>query len=162
MDKNDFTESLFRKVISEIRDDIKRIETKSNGSVINRLNDKVDILEKIMAVTVMKNSAENPMDIPVINQNETEEAEETQTEIPDRFITDVELAENNGENGKPTYIAVDGIVYDVSDNKLWAEGLHFGNRSGRDLSVEYGACHAGRPRLDKLKVVGRLVISKKD
>jgi predicted heme/steroid binding protein len=161
MDKNDFTESLFRKVITEIRDDIKRIETKSNGSIVERMNDKINILEKIMSVFVMKNNAEDPMDIPVINQEDTEDTEETQTVIPDRYITDVELAENNGMDGKPTYVAVDGIVYDVSNNTLWTQGLHFGNRSGRDLSVEYSACHAGRPRLDKLPIVGRLVITKK-
>jgi predicted heme/steroid binding protein len=156
MDKNDFTDSLFRKVITELRNDIKSIETKSNGSIIEQLNEKVSILEKIMAVSVMKSSGEESDAIPV------QDVPVEPGIIPDRYVTDVELTENNGRNGKPTWVAVDGIVYDVSNNSLWSEGIHFGNISGRDLSVEYGACHAGRPRLNKLPIVGKLVISNRE
>ena len=35
-----------------------------------------------------------------------------------------ELAQYNGENGKPIYIAHAGKVYDVSESKLWRNGLH--------------------------------------
>jgi len=162
MDRNDFTESLFRKVIAEIRDDIKKMESKRNGSIAERLSEKVDVLEKIMAVSVMKSKG-GETDIPIMAENNSREVqEEANAEIPERIITDVELAEYNGRNGKPAYVAIDGIVYDVTNNDLWSQGLHFGNQSGRDLTVEYGACHVGRPRLNKLPIVGKLVITKTD
>lgn len=165
MDKNDFTESLFRKVIAELRDEIKRMENKRNGNIIEQINEKVDVLEKIMTISVMKCKSGEP-EIPAMAENnkaendKKEDAEEANMEIPDRFITDAELAEFNGKNGKPAYIAIDGIVYDVSNSYLWSHGLHFGNVAGKDLTVEYSACHAGRPRLNKLPIVGRLAITK--
>ena len=56
-----------------------------------------------------------------------------------------ELATYNGENGNPTYIAYDGIVYDVSDSKLWRKGQHMNrHRSGADLTADMPAApHAG-------------------
>jgi predicted heme/steroid binding protein len=35
-----------------------------------------------------------------------------------------ELAQYNGENGTPIYIAHADKVYDVSESKLWRNGLH--------------------------------------
>ncbi|HER63154.1 MAG TPA: cytochrome b5, partial [Desulfobacteraceae bacterium] len=34
------------------------------------------------------------------------------------------LAEFDGRDGRPTYIARDGAVYDVSESKLWRNGEH--------------------------------------
>lgn len=34
------------------------------------------------------------------------------------------LAECDGTAGKPSCIAVDGVVYDVSASRLWKGGLH--------------------------------------
>jgi len=51
-----------------------------------------------------------------------------------------ELAGFNGENGKPTYIAYDGKVYDVSESKLWRKGQHMNrHRSGADLTSDMQA-----------------------
>lgn len=46
-----------------------------------------------------------------------------------------QLKQNDGKNGKPSYIAFKGKVYDVSDDFLWVEGDHQGEHSaGRDLT----------------------------
>ncbi len=51
-----------------------------------------------------------------------------------------ELADYNGENGKPMYIAYDGKVYDVSESKLWRKGLHMKrHRAGHDLTNDLQA-----------------------
>ena len=51
-----------------------------------------------------------------------------------------ELAEYNGENGKPIYIAYEGKVYDVSQSKLWRKGLHMKrHRAGHDLTNDLQA-----------------------
>lgn len=51
-------------------------------------------------------------------------------------LTLTELAEFNGKDGNKAYIAVDGIIYDVSDDPNWVNGLHNGFEAGKDLSVE--------------------------
>ena len=52
-------------------------------------------------------------------------------------ITKKELAENNGKNGKPAYLAYKGKVYDVSESNFWIEGDHLGmHEAGRDLTEE--------------------------
>ena len=54
-----------------------------------------------------------------------------------------ELGQYNGENGKPVYISYQGKVYDVSESKLWRNGLHMKrHHAGRDLTADIqGAPH---------------------
>ena len=75
-----------------------------------------------------------------------------------RTFTTEELADYNGSNGKPAYVAVDGIVYDVSSVIRWAGGRHFGLQAGRDLTSPFMGCHQGiMGRLDQLPKVGTLI-----
>lgn len=75
----------------------------------------------------------------------------------DRIFTLQELSSYNGENGNPAYIAVDGIVYDVSDIDSWKNGSHNGFKAGADLTVEINeqAPH-GTSTLENLPIVGKL------
>jgi len=68
-----------------------------------------------------------------------------------------ELSKFNGKGGNPAYVAVNGTVYDVTNNATWAAATHFGLTAGKDLTNEFASCHAGQPILSKLKVVGKLV-----
>jgi predicted heme/steroid binding protein len=58
-------------------------------------------------------------------------------EIPERTVTLAELRRNNGDLGRPKFIAHEGIVYDVTDCPRWRrelhERLHF---PGQDLTEE--------------------------
>lgn len=74
-----------------------------------------------------------------------------------RTFTLEELAKFNGKNGNPAYVAVNGTVYDVTNNATWAAATHFGLSAGKDLTSEFAACHAGKPILNNLTVVGKLV-----
>lgn len=68
-----------------------------------------------------------------------------------------QLAQYNGRNGQPAYVAVDGIVYDVTNNAAWSVATHFGLTAGRDLTQEFASCHTGQQWiLDTLVPVGRL------
>jgi predicted heme/steroid binding protein/uncharacterized membrane protein len=68
-----------------------------------------------------------------------------------------ELAEFNGENGKPIYIVYDGKVYDVSESKLWRKGQHMNrHRSGEDLTNEMQAAPHETDVLDRYPQVGTL------
>jgi predicted heme/steroid binding protein/uncharacterized membrane protein len=75
-----------------------------------------------------------------------------------REFTPEDLAQYNGENGKPVYIAYAGNVYDVSASKMWKTGLHMKrHHSGQDLTTDIqGAPHASDvlerfPRVGVLK-----------
>ncbi len=55
-----------------------------------------------------------------------------------RTFTTEELASFNGQNGQPAYVAVDGVVYDVTGSPNWPGGTHtkcpLGASAGKDLS----------------------------
>lgn len=77
---------------------------------------------------------------------------------PLTYFTLEQLAQYDGKNGAPAYVAVNGVVYNVSNNRLWAGGNHFwGLSAGRDLSAEFASCHPGAMVLSVLPVVGYMV-----
>ena len=77
---------------------------------------------------------------------------------PLTYFTLEQLSQYDGRNGAPAYVAVNGVVYNVTDNRLWSGGNHFwGLSAGRDLSVEFASCHPGAMVLSVLPVVGYLI-----
>lgn len=74
----------------------------------------------------------------------------------EKVFTLDELSNFDGSKGKPAYIAVNGIVYDVSYEPSWGGGTHFGQYAGQDLTEEYKACHSDSTVLNKLNIVGVL------
>ncbi len=75
-------------------------------------------------------------------------------------LTIEELAAYNGKDGKPTYVAVDGVVYDVSDTKAWKKGKHKGYKAGTDITdlIKKKSPH-GSSILKKRKAVGTIISS---
>jgi len=75
-----------------------------------------------------------------------------------RKITQAELAENNGQNGKPAYVAFKGKVYDVSESAFWLYGDHMGShQAGKDLTQEMELAPHREETLQRMKEVGILV-----
>lgn len=81
---------------------------------------------------------------------------DTTSEPNNKVFTLEELKKYNGQNGNPAYIAVDGTIYDVTNNKKWKNGKHCSVTSGNDLSKEIGSSPHGKDVLKKLPVVGVL------
>jgi len=67
-----------------------------------------------------------------------------------------ELEQYDGENGNPAYVAIEGIVYDVSNEPNWKSGTHYGLNAGRDLSEQFNSCHGMIDILSNTPKVGIL------
>ena len=75
-----------------------------------------------------------------------------------RKLTQEELAQYNGKDGKPVYIAHNGNVYDVSDSKMWREGLHMRrHNAGQDLTSDIQAAPHDTDVLGRYPQVGVLI-----
>ena len=69
-----------------------------------------------------------------------------------------QLKQFDGKNGNPAYVAVDGILYDVSNVGPWKNGDHNGYSAGNDLTdiIKNKSPH-GVKNLEGLPIVGKLV-----
>lgn len=72
-------------------------------------------------------------------------------------LTLEQLAAYNGKDGNPGYIAVDGVIYDVSGSSKWKDGEHNGYAAGKDLTEFISKSPHGASVLSKMTVVGKLV-----
>ena len=70
-------------------------------------------------------------------------------------FTAVTLAQFDGKDGRPAYVAYDGKVFDVTSSPMWAGGDHDGEHlAGTDLTEDMDyAPHLG-DELDRFPVVG--------
>ena len=79
------------------------------------------------------------------------------SESTELVLTLDELARYDGKNGNPAYIAVDSVIYDVTDISYWQNGDHNGFTAGNDLTEEIkNASPHGVSKLKGLPVVGKL------
>ncbi len=145
----DFSAKNFDRIIAEINYDINLLYAipcvYTRNLVLNHLRDRIFILESIMrSMSQPVQPQPQPLPIQPPPGNQT-------------TFTLEELSKYDGKDGNPSYVAVNVIVYDVTNNAAWAAATHFGLRAGRDLTNEFVSCHAGQPILSNLKVVGKLV-----
>lgn len=75
--------------------------------------------------------------------------------IVELALTKEELAPYNGSDGNRGLIAVNGVIYDVSET--WSGGTHRGFTAGGDITEEIGDSPHGLTVLEKLPVVGYLI-----
>lgn len=74
-----------------------------------------------------------------------------------KTFTPEELAKNDGSEDRPTYVAVDGKVFDLSDSKKWIKGVHMKrHKAGCDLSGDIQAAPHGNDVLLRFELVGKL------
>lgn len=69
-----------------------------------------------------------------------------------------ELKQYDGKNGNPAYVAVDGIIYDMTNVAAWRNGDHNGYTAGNDLTdiIKNKSPH-GVKNLEGVPVVGKIV-----
>ncbi|WP_406676792.1 cytochrome b5 domain-containing protein [Neomoorella carbonis] len=100
---------------------------------------------------------------PANQENKGLSSEKSQETVTLKEFTLEELAQYDGSNGKPAYVAVNGLVYDVTNVEGWKEGVHkpWSDKrvAGRDLTSELAKAppsHRQKEFWAKLPVVGRL------
>jgi predicted heme/steroid binding protein len=72
-------------------------------------------------------------------------------------MTTSELAKNDGRDGRPAYVAVNGTIYDVTASPLWSGGNHQdAHHAGHDLTEELKSAPHVRAVVERFPVVGRL------
>lgn len=105
--------------------------------------------------------AGTPSEEPVESEEPmtSEEPEESEVTSPvDKTFTLEELSKYDGNNGQPAYVAVDGIVYDLTNSGAWRNGKHNGFTAGKDLTDEIKEISPhGVKNLEGIPVVGKLV-----
>lgn len=72
-------------------------------------------------------------------------------------LTLEQLSVFNGKDGQPAYVAVDGILYDVTNSSAWAGGAHAGLEAGQDLSEAFKTSPHDITTLDKVEKIGTLI-----
>jgi len=92
-----------------------------------------------------------PAEAPV-----TEDEPAVEEEVEQLFTME-EIATFDGQDGRPVYIVVDGVVYDVTNVSQWRSGTHFGFSAGTDVTAALaGAAPHGAGLLNQAEIVGRI------
>ncbi|MBL7835307.1 MAG: cytochrome b5 [Cyclobacteriaceae bacterium] len=67
-----------------------------------------------------------------------------------------QLALRNGQDKPQIWIALNGIIYDVTTSRLWRDGKHYEHWAGQDLTHELKDAPHTEKVFDKFKPIGRL------
>jgi len=74
-----------------------------------------------------------------------------------RRFTSKELAQYNGKDGVPAFIAYEGKVYNVSRSFLWQDGQHqVLHTAGVDLTTSLDQAPHGADLLERVPMIGML------
>ncbi|WP_337042858.1 cytochrome b5 domain-containing protein [Emticicia sp. 17c] len=69
-----------------------------------------------------------------------------------------QLALRNGQDKEEIWVAYEGVIYDVTESRLWRKGKHYEHWAGQDLTEELkDAPHTARV-FQKFKAVGKLIV----
>ncbi len=76
---------------------------------------------------------------------------------PKGDMTEDELSQYDGREGRPAYVAYKGILYDVTGSKLWRDGSHVKKHyAGSDLTDVLRTAPHGEEKILQMPVTGKL------
>lgn len=119
----------------------------------------VGIIVVVFILLIVLDSTKKDMnDLSETEKNEKFGIELTMEEqkiIEEKTFTKETLKKFNGKDGTHSYIAVNGIVYDVSNLKEWESGNHKNTATGIDLTKNFINSNHASDVLSQLKIVGK-------
>jgi len=77
-----------------------------------------------------------------------------EVELP--FYTLKQLALRNGQDRPEIWIAFQGLIYDVSESRLWRGGKHYEHWAGQDLTEELSDAPHTAKVFERFIVIGRV------
>jgi predicted heme/steroid binding protein len=67
------------------------------------------------------------------------------------------LALRNGSDKPEIWVALNGLIYDVSASRLWKKGMHYEHLAGQDLTDELKDAPHTEAVFEKFVVIGHLI-----
>ena len=71
--------------------------------------------------------------------------------------TKAQLALRNGQDKPQIWIALNGLIYEVSSSRLWRDGKHYEHWAGQDLTDELADAPHNENVFDKFDPIGKLI-----
>ena len=132
----------FDRILTEINYDIDLLYVTpciyTRNLILNHLRDRVSMIKSITNDT---NQTMLPKPHPLPTQtivapvaNPPASLQQPSQVAQQPKFTLQELSKYDGKDGNPAYVAVNGTVYDVTNNAAWAAATHFGLKAGKDLT----------------------------
>ena len=75
--------------------------------------------------------------------------------MPEKYTLQ-QLALRNGKDKPQIWIAYKGKIYDVTDSRLWRNGLHYEHWAGQDLTPELKDAPHTESVFERFPLVGEL------
>lgn len=67
-----------------------------------------------------------------------------------------QLALRNGQDKPQIWVAYKGLIYDVSESRLWRNGKHYEHWAGQDLTGELSDAPHTATVFEKFAIIGEL------
>jgi len=67
-----------------------------------------------------------------------------------------QLALRNGQDKPEIWVAYKGVIYDVSESRLWRRGQHYEHWAGQDLTDELPDAPHTDEVFERFKAIGKL------
>jgi predicted heme/steroid binding protein len=116
------------------------------------------ILSLLIFVSCQSSEPSDTDSEPVVEEEEEETTTNDEASDVMLELTLEELSEYDGKDGNRAYVAVEGVIYDVTDIDAWQNGMHNGVVAGKDLTDEImNQSPHGTSTLSKAVEVGELI-----
>ena len=71
--------------------------------------------------------------------------------------TKQQLALRNGHDREEIWVAYQGLIYDMTNSRLWRNGKHYQHWSGQDLTEELQDAPHSQRVFEKFQPIGQLL-----
>ena len=116
------------------------------------MRDKKTNTQKAEVIQVKESIGDMESENPTARTaNQAEEMSENEND--QKVFSLEELSKYDGKNGNPAYVAVDGVIYDMTN--VFNNGSHFGHSAGEELTEGFYKKHV-KSQITKYPVMGIL------